>query len=78
MGVLPEGNLQNNSLASNKCFSYRNVFQKGIKALSKMVLEKPGFWSKSLEILVVSPHDFVKKRLQTSNISIRNSDTVEL
>ena len=28
-----DGSLQINSLASNNCFSYRNVFQKGVNAL---------------------------------------------
>ena len=43
-GTLKNGNLEFNSLASNNCFSYRNVFQNGVKTLSKMVFKKPVFF----------------------------------
>ena len=33
LGTPKDGNLQINSLASNYCFSYRNVFQNGANAL---------------------------------------------
>ena len=38
-GTLEDGSLEINPLASNNCFSYRNVFQNGFNALSKMVLK---------------------------------------
>ena len=37
-GTLKDGSLEINSLALNNCFSYRNVFQNGVSALSKIVL----------------------------------------
>ena len=36
-GTLKDGSLLNNTLASNICFSYRNMFHNGIDALSKIV-----------------------------------------
>ena len=41
--TLKDGSLQN-SLALNSCFSYRNVFQNGVNALSKMVFKKMCFF----------------------------------
>ena len=38
-GTLKVGSQEINSLALNKCFSYRNVFQYGVNALSKMVFK---------------------------------------
>ena len=35
-GTLEDGRLEINSLALNNCFSYRNDFQNGVNALSKM------------------------------------------
>ena len=35
---LKDSSLEINSLALNKCFSYRNVFQNGVNALSKIVI----------------------------------------
>ena len=35
--TLKDGSLQIDILVSNNCFSYRNVYQNGVKALSKMV-----------------------------------------
>ena len=35
-GTLKDGSLEINSLALNHCFSYRNVFQNGVNALSKI------------------------------------------
>ena len=43
-GTLKDGSLLINTLASNICFSYRNMFQKGVDALSKIV---DAFLSKS-------------------------------
>ena len=42
-GTLKDGCLEINSLALNNCFSYRNVFQNGVNALSEMVLKPPFF-----------------------------------
>ena len=36
-GTLKDENLLINTLASNICFSYRNMFQNGVDALSKIV-----------------------------------------
>ena len=36
-GTLKDVSLLINSLASNNCFSYRNFFQNGVEALSKLV-----------------------------------------
>ena len=43
-GTLKDGSLLINTLASNICFSYRNMFQNGADALSKIV---DAFLSKS-------------------------------
>ena len=40
---LKDGSLEINSLALNNCFSYRNVFQNGINALTKMVFKNTFF-----------------------------------
>ena len=45
-GALKDGSLQIDSLASNN-FSYNNIFQNGIKALSKMVFKNPDFCQKA-------------------------------
>ena len=42
-GTLKDGSIQINSLGSNNCFSYRNAFQNGGNALSKMVLKNSDF-----------------------------------
>ena len=36
-GTLKDGSLETYSLALNNCFSFRNVFQNDINALSEMV-----------------------------------------
>ena len=36
-GTLKDGSLLINTLASNICFSYRNIFQNGVNALPKIV-----------------------------------------
>ena len=38
-GIMKDGSPEINSLALNNCFSYRNVFQNGVNALSKMVFK---------------------------------------
>ena len=43
-GILKDGRLLINTLASNICFSYRNIFQNGVDALPKIV---DAFLSKS-------------------------------
>ena len=43
-GTLKDGSLLINTLASNICFSYRNIFQNGVDALPKIV---DAFLSKS-------------------------------
>ena len=42
-GTLKDDSLQINSFALDNCFSYRNVFQNGVNALSTMVLKNPVF-----------------------------------
>ena len=51
--TLKDGSLDTSSLASNNCLSYRNVFQNGVNALSKMVKKTPIFLSKSSKFSVV-------------------------
>ena len=53
--TLKDGSLQINSLTSDKCFSYRNVFQNDVNALSKMINH---FLSK---FCVVSDHTILLK-----------------
>ena len=48
-GTLKDGSLEINPLALNNCLSYRNVFQNGVNALSKMVW-KSRFFVKKLKI----------------------------
>ena len=50
--TLKGGSLQINSLALKNCFSYRNVFQNGVNALSKMVLKNPGFCQKNSKFCI--------------------------
>merc|ERR1712240_255136 len=59
-GTLKDGSLQINTLALNNCFSYRNIFQNGVNALSKMVLKKPGFCQKTQNFVYFGPYDFVQ------------------
>ena len=54
-GTLKDGSLFINTLASNICFSYRNMFQNGVGALSKIV---DAFFVKKLKIL--SSSDYLK------------------
>ena len=49
-GTLKDGSLLINTLASNICFSYRNMFQNGVDALSKIV---DTFLSKSSKFYLV-------------------------
>ena len=49
-GTLKDGSLLINTLASNICFNYRNVFQNGVDALSKIV---DAFFSKSSKFYLV-------------------------
>ena len=49
-GTLKDGSLIINTLASNICFSYRNMFQNGVDALSKIV---DAFLSKSSKFHLV-------------------------
>ena len=49
-GTLKDGSLLINTLASNICFSYRNMFQNGVDTLSKIV---DAFLSKSLKFYLV-------------------------
>ena len=49
-GTLKDGSLVINTLASNICFSYRNMFQNGVDALSKIV---DAFLSKSSKFYLV-------------------------
>ena len=49
-GALIDGSLLINTLASNICFTYRNMFQNGVDALSKIV---DAFSSKSSKFHLV-------------------------
>ena len=49
-GTLKDGSLLINNLASNICFSYRNMFQNGVNALPKIV---DAFLSKSSKFHLV-------------------------
>ena len=49
-GTLKDGSLLINTLASNICFSYRNMFQNGVDTLSKIV---DAFLSKSSKFYLV-------------------------
>ena len=49
-GTLKDGSLLINTVASNICFSYRNMFQNGVDALSKIV---DAFLSKSSKFYLV-------------------------
>ena len=49
-GTLKDGSLLINTLASNICFSYRNMFQNGVDALSKIA---DAFLSKSSKFYLV-------------------------
>ena len=52
-GTLKDGSLEINSLALNNCFSYRNIFQNDVNALSKMVLKNLFYLSKSSKFHIV-------------------------
>ena len=58
--MLKDDSLQINSLAFNNCFSYRNVFQNGVNALSKMVFKNPLFCQKAQNFVYFEPYDFVQ------------------
>ena len=49
-GTLKDGSLLINTLVSNICFSYRNMFQNGVDAVSKIV---DAFLSKSSKFYLV-------------------------
>ena len=57
-GTLKDGSLLINTLASNICFSYRNMFQNGVDALSKIV---DAFLSKKLQISSSSDYPIMFK-----------------
>ena len=56
-GTLKDGSLLINTLASNICFGYRNMFQNGVDALSKIV---DAFLSKSSKFHLVQLSDNVQ------------------
>ena len=58
--TLKEGSLEINSLASNNCFSHRNVLQNGVNALSKVVLKTPVFCQKAPDFMQFGPYNFVQ------------------
>ena len=85
-GTLKDGSLLINTLASNICFSYRNMFQNGVDALSKIV---DAFLSKSSKFYLVRiirkifkfckpvAQTLIKElqmTFQTSNVSICNGN----
>ena len=55
-----DGNLEINSLALNNYFSYRNVVQNGVNALSEMVLKNPGFCQKTQNFVYFGPYNFAQ------------------
>ena len=55
-----DGSLEINSLALNNCFSYRNIIQNGVNALSKMFLETR-FFVKKLKISYSLDHTILFK-----------------
>ena len=57
-GTLKDGSLLINTLASNICFTYRNMFQNGVNALSKIV---DAFLSKKLKISSSSDYPIMFK-----------------
>ena len=57
-GTLKDGRLLISTLASNICFSYRNKFQNGVEALSKIV---DAFFVKKLQILSSSDYSIMFK-----------------
>ena len=57
-GTLKDGSLLINTLASNICFNYRNVFQNGVDALAKIV---DAFFVKKFKILSSSDYLIVFK-----------------
>ena len=61
-GTLKDGSLQINSIALNSCFSYRNVFQNGVKALSKKVLKNPMFVKKLKNFVQFGPFNFEQQQ----------------
>ena len=84
--TLKDGSLLINTLAWNICFSYRNMFEDGVDALSKIV---DAFLSKKLKILSSSDYPKMFKfckpvaqtltkelqiTFQTSNVSICNGN----
>ena len=61
LNMLKDDSLQINSLASNICFSCRNVFQNSVNALSKWLTIFFSFLSKSSKILGSSDHTILFK-----------------
>ena len=57
--TLKDGSLIINTLASNICFSYRNMFQNGVDTLSKVV--DAFFFVKKLKILSSSDYPIMFK-----------------
>ena len=58
--MLKDGSLQINSLAFNKCFSYRNFFQNVVEALSKIVWKTQFFCQKAPYFVHFWLSDFVQ------------------
>ena len=84
-GTLKDGSLQINSSAFNKRFSYRNIFQDGVKALAKIAWNKQNFvyfWL--YDFVQISPaygpktYQICRERFYTPNVSISNGYTEEL
>ena len=85
-GTLKDGSLLINTLASNTCFSYRNIFQNGVDALPKIV---DAFFVKNLKLSSISDYPIMFKfckpvaqtlikelqmTFQTSDVSICNGN----
>ena len=90
-GTLQDSSLKNDSLSWNNCFSYRNVLQTGVNALSQMVLKISVSCQKAqnfvhLELcnfaqtsLACCPnmYQIIYEKLTTSGVSICNGSTEE-
>ena len=71
-GTLKDGSLLINILASNNCFSYRNIFQNGVNTLSKI---GNTFLSKSSKLqLARTPVKELQMEFQTSDVIICNGN----
>ena len=74
-GTLKDGSLLINTLASNICFSYRNMFQNGVDALSNIV---DAFLSKSSKFYLVWIIRYYSKNYGSLTHETRIKDAVNM